>query len=860
MVGQEKIIEKLKKMKMNYLKQERGSILVLSVILLPILFAFLGFGYDFGNIYMHKSRLQNVADAAALAGARAYLDSQATEDKDKIDGTVDRANGKLTADSSSSDKTGRTTEYEYVPGVVTDYNHCNSGSSEDVLHPRADEAADEYINKNIINLGSKVKSDRWSHYAINSDGTNPKTFYRIGLYEEVPLYFLPIIKSVKSPQTVRAGAIALVVPGTTGTTTTTNPTEPSYSIFDNLYTYSERLFMQNNVNFDGTIKSTFTGKISYTHQNGLQNGVPKSVYYEESAPGPGDNANDNPNSYVFSSGGNSGSANVVINDPEIDTTDNTVAYVKAFKDKLNRPHVDVNQKKLTPDYINNPIVEVKIDGYPVREKQEGSSKILYLDRGDKDYFLVDSETNNYLLVEGNRVQYRELPESYGNKSIRGFESNGKFYLLNKNNQKSDLYIDLNTNKIYQGNTEVWTRNYDGLYIPLDDQGNEKQGISADLYDIIDRNNYFQPQNNPQYIASASNSGGGEDVFYVTLSNLPDGNFELNIDKPLTGDVNKPVYIIVDETIEQNVKISGNGGSDGTTRRPIIFVYLGNKEIEFVYTGEFKGTVYAPYAEFWAQSFNNTYTGNVIANVIRIQADKEATWISHNYLTGDADIADAVDTIRLKVQAEKAALSEETKTAIYNELAQAIRDEIVQNGSDGEKARLYGKLFPEKYNELYEILKSEWKDNVRDHPEAQVAFTELTEAQRYKWPASGANVYENLYNRLTETEKGLLGAKLLENIKSNLGNTEWYNNFLTYLDKNSFYTAWKEIYNQYKNTEYKDLLWPWNDHFNIRTEPSDEVLRLINFRTDFQEKNLDGTENTGEKDPFIYLSLDKENAY
>ena len=79
MTWQKEIVEKLKRM--NWLKQERGSVLVLTVVLLPILFAFLGFGYDLGNIYMHKSRLQNVADAAALAGARAYLDSQANEKK-----------------------------------------------------------------------------------------------------------------------------------------------------------------------------------------------------------------------------------------------------------------------------------------------------------------------------------------------------------------------------------------------------------------------------------------------------------------------------------------------------------------------------------------------------------------------------------------------------------------------------------------------------------------------------------------------------------------------------------------------------------------------------------------------------------
>ena len=69
-----KVLEKIKDLK--FLKQERGAILVLTALLLPIIFGCLGIGYDIGNLYMHKARLQNVADAAALAGGRAYLDSQ----------------------------------------------------------------------------------------------------------------------------------------------------------------------------------------------------------------------------------------------------------------------------------------------------------------------------------------------------------------------------------------------------------------------------------------------------------------------------------------------------------------------------------------------------------------------------------------------------------------------------------------------------------------------------------------------------------------------------------------------------------------------------------------------------------------
>ena len=48
---------------------KRGAVMVLFAILLPVLFGFVGFGFDVGLLYMQKGKLQDIADATALAGA-----------------------------------------------------------------------------------------------------------------------------------------------------------------------------------------------------------------------------------------------------------------------------------------------------------------------------------------------------------------------------------------------------------------------------------------------------------------------------------------------------------------------------------------------------------------------------------------------------------------------------------------------------------------------------------------------------------------------------------------------------------------------------------------------------------------------
>ena len=58
---------------------ERGQVLMMSVLLLPILLGMTGMAIDLGSYADHRRSLQNAADSAALAGARELPDKTAAE-------------------------------------------------------------------------------------------------------------------------------------------------------------------------------------------------------------------------------------------------------------------------------------------------------------------------------------------------------------------------------------------------------------------------------------------------------------------------------------------------------------------------------------------------------------------------------------------------------------------------------------------------------------------------------------------------------------------------------------------------------------------------------------------------------------
>lgn len=318
-----KVSEKIKDLK--FLKQERGAILVLTALLLPIIFGCVGIGYDIGNLYMHKARLQNVADAAALAGGRAYLDSQNKKSTDE------------------EDKDGWP-EQEYVVGG----GYKSHGGN----HLDADRAADDYINHNIRNLGEKVYSDKYSHYALKGLKKNGESyavadeiFYRIGLKEIVPLRFLPLLTN-KYKETVRAGAVVVLQPGKPASDggLKLNP-NASFSMFSNLFTYSDSFYTSQSSKYvDGWVRMAFKGDMVYTHGANPYN----DAYYT-----PGDS---NLERHYYTRSGSSGSNSIEgfpIDDPIINSMFDITKYVPAFKKKLEGPHIDVTTKVFKTSQINN---------------------------------------------------------------------------------------------------------------------------------------------------------------------------------------------------------------------------------------------------------------------------------------------------------------------------------------------------------------------------------------------------------------------------------------------------------------------------------------------------------------------------
>lgn len=85
-------------MNKNYLytkfkNAQRGAIMVLFAVLLPVLFGFMGFSIDLGLAYVEHGKMQDIADAAALAGASHLGDSDRdTTVKDAVKAYVE-ANG-----------------------------------------------------------------------------------------------------------------------------------------------------------------------------------------------------------------------------------------------------------------------------------------------------------------------------------------------------------------------------------------------------------------------------------------------------------------------------------------------------------------------------------------------------------------------------------------------------------------------------------------------------------------------------------------------------------------------------------------------------------------------------------------------
>ena len=152
------------------MKKERGAIFVFTAVMLPLLFGFMGLAYDVGNIYMHKARLQNTADAASLAGARGYVNEL----------KKGSSTGVISLPKNSSDT--QTKKSNAIAALKTN--------------------ADNYISNNNPVFQDKLNNDNrtekfyWIGKELtssDSDKKNSTEYFRVVLSEPVQLYFLPVI-------------------------------------------------------------------------------------------------------------------------------------------------------------------------------------------------------------------------------------------------------------------------------------------------------------------------------------------------------------------------------------------------------------------------------------------------------------------------------------------------------------------------------------------------------------------------------------------------------------------------------------------------------------------------------------------
>ncbi|MCI7056999.1 MAG: pilus assembly protein TadG-related protein [Selenomonas bovis] len=142
--------------------RQRGSVLLLTGLLLPFVIGVTGLAVDVGNLYLTQSRLQNAADAAALAGAADIRDDLIAH---------------------------RTT----VQGVKAN-------------HSAADNVAGGYVDDN---LGKDVAS---RGYDV-PEASAAQLQYKVSLTEDVPLYFLRVFVADKTRSIGAASTAAIIGKG-----------------------------------------------------------------------------------------------------------------------------------------------------------------------------------------------------------------------------------------------------------------------------------------------------------------------------------------------------------------------------------------------------------------------------------------------------------------------------------------------------------------------------------------------------------------------------------------------------------------------------------------------------------------------
>lgn len=187
---------------MKSLKKQKGVITVAAALLLPVLLACTGMAVDIGRLYMEKARLQNIADAAVLAGLAALKENPETKDLIKIDSCQLVNNmpiGALTYNSSVNQNTSDDKPFLSVANDAADIYLKNNSGNLFKINTTHNQTGEE-----VVAALYRIKN---SENSLLSEENKYTFYYEVIVRNDYPLFFAKIVYPHDTMR-VRAGALA----------------------------------------------------------------------------------------------------------------------------------------------------------------------------------------------------------------------------------------------------------------------------------------------------------------------------------------------------------------------------------------------------------------------------------------------------------------------------------------------------------------------------------------------------------------------------------------------------------------------------------------------------------------------------
>ncbi len=166
-------------------KFQRGQAMLLYALLVPVMVLFVGVGLDLGWYYLNVSRLQNAADAAALAGAYKIISSD-EEFKDYDESSVRLVENILDNEPIELSTVG--------DGFAASYALKNLSPNTDA--ETVQQSGNSYIMNDAWGIGSSSEIKMTpSFYKIGE-----KYYYAVSLEEKIRHFFMPgLFESMNAP-------------------------------------------------------------------------------------------------------------------------------------------------------------------------------------------------------------------------------------------------------------------------------------------------------------------------------------------------------------------------------------------------------------------------------------------------------------------------------------------------------------------------------------------------------------------------------------------------------------------------------------------------------------------------------------